>query len=78
MARKNITVVGNVFSCPVAWRVEEAHARIRSTYVLCGRHIAEDDEPLLGETLIGSTVGDLSFVGTHSTLEGESFVNLIL
>ena len=66
MSTKDINVHGNVFPCPIDWTVEEARARIRSSYGLQGGRIDHNGIPVLGTCLISSFTGNLDFVGGQS------------
>ncbi len=66
MSTKDINVHGNVFPCPTDWTVEEARARIRSSYGLQGGGIDHNRIPVLGTSLISSFTGNLDFVGGQS------------
>ena len=66
MPTKDINVHGNVFPCPTDWTVEEAEARIRSSYGIQFGGIEHNGISVLGTSLISSFTGNLDFVGGQS------------
>ena len=62
MHLKNIEVEGKGnFSCPDDWTVDQAEGKIRTGFHLEGGFLMEDGAPLLGNVLISTRTGALSF-----------------
>ena len=62
MNSKKIEVEGKgTFPCPDDWTVDQAEVKIRSGYHLEGGFLMEDGKPLLGNVLISTRAGALSF-----------------
>ena len=73
MAKRNISVNGSIFPCPVGATVDQTNSEIRSRYLLAGGGLEDDNGALIdGTALIGATVGGLAFVGGQSIQQGKS------
>jgi hypothetical protein len=72
MAKRNISVNGQNFPCPVGATVDQAEARIRSRYGLLYGGLEDQNGALMdGTVLIGATTGPLSFVGGQPIQQGK-------